>query len=318
MLSAALFAATLANQQPVDLTRSFKAGQTFRYRVRSLLVTETQLIGQPFRLPNDTEINYDSTLQVTGLRPGGFATMVYRRPTMQIIEGETAERDRVINNERTNINLEFSYSPINEITAVKDLNPASSTARFARPLRVQSEGLQRAVNAIMSIGFQGEIYRLALFTGNLSSAIDLQPPLPYEEVKVGETWKRTAMYQPQSKTAGSRELIQKRLDWTYTYNGIVESNGRRVHRITGTISLDTDWADFINQQMGASAARTGLDKIPVKFESKVTYDLDLNTRATLRAQAETKGSWLARLVQLTEPLVDETFTGRTTLTLTNP
>lgn len=324
MTSVAALAALLSASQggapspsPVELLRVFKAGEVMRYQVRSLLVTETQRIGMPFMQPNDLEINYDSSLQISALKADGFATALYKRPTMDIVLGETAERDRVTNKEKSNINLELSLSPINEITGVKDLNAkpaAPPPRRTGGALWMSAAGAAPAPQ--VSIPFVQDLYRLSLYVGSLDAAIDLNPPLPYEEVKTGATWRKTATYQPQAlRGRPNAKMAVQRLDWTYRYEGVVEVKGRKVHRVTGVLALDTDVAKFANQEAGATAGQTGLEAIPLKMTMNVSYDLDLATRKTLAASSEAKGSWSVKLTAAEEPVLEEKFTGRTTLTL---
>lgn len=300
---------------PVELLRQFKVGENLKYQVRSLLVLETKRLGAPYFQPSDLEINYDSSLEVKKLKTDGFAEVVYKRPTMDIVEGETAEEERKVNKEKVNMNFALTLSPINEFTNAKDLNPPKPAPRRTGGVKWAAAGLGGVPQEGASIPFIGELYRLALFVGSLDTAIDLSPKLPYDEVRPGATWKMTASYQPQTLQGSKGKMAVQRLDWTYTYDGVVTSQGKKVHRVTGVLKLDTDLGAFFNQASGVTAGQSGLEKVPVKMESKVLFDLDVNTRHTLLAQAETKGTWSIKVAGLDSNLIEEKFTGRTTSTL---
>jgi hypothetical protein len=299
----------------VELLRQFKVGENLKYQVRSLLVLETKRLGLPYFQPSDMEINYDSSIEVKKLKTDGFAEVVYKRPTMDIVEGETSEEDRKVNKERVNMNFALTLSPINEFTNAKDLNPPKPAPRSSGAAKWASPGFGSTMQEGESLPFVGELYRLALFVGSLDTAIDLSPKLPYDEVRPGAAWKMTASYQPQTLKGAKGKMAVQRLDWTYTYDGVVTSQGKRVHRITGVLKLDTDLGAFFNQAAGVSAGESDLEKLPVKLDSKVTFDLDLNTRHTLSALAETKGTWSLKMSGLESNFIEEKISGRTTLTL---
>ncbi len=130
------------------------------------------------------------------------------------------------------------------------------------PLRLE------AIQDIVS-QFTGELYRLALFIGSMDSALDFNPKLPFEEVKLGEKWKRTVSYQPQGLKGSKGEHAVQRLDMEYSYAGIVERAGTKYHRVNATLALDTDAALFINQAMGMTANQSGLEKLPMKINSTI-------------------------------------------------
>lgn len=305
-----------------SLLRVYKKGEILKYQVRGLMVTETQQIGRPYLQPQDQEINYDSTLEVKELKPDGFADVVYKRPTIEVIMGETAESDRRSSKEKVNFHLLLTMSPINHVTGAKDLTvkpPAKPPAKpGSKPLLAASSmpfaALAGASVGQFSIPFIQDLMRVSLYVGTLDTAIDLNPPLPYDDVKPGATWKKTATYQPQEVKGGSGKVQVQRLDWTYTYDGIKEANGRKVHRITGVLKMDTDVAKMVNEQAG-SAIRSGIEALPVKMDMKVEYDLDPVTRHTLAARSESKGAWSLKAVGAPEIVLEQKFTGRTTLAL---
>lgn len=318
MLATTLIAAAaLGQQDAVELFRQFKAGEKLTYQVRSHLISEQQQYGQPFFLPSEIDINYDFTMDVKEIKADGFAVMEYRRPTMTQIDGETADAAPKTHVEKVNWVMQLTVSPINEITALKDLN-AKPEPKKTGGLRASTFAeIARASTAQLSIGaFIQELQRLSLFIGGLDSAMDFSPKLPYEEVKPGATWKKTVGYSPQVlKGKGDRQAMQ-RLDYTYTYDGLHTMDGQKVHQITALLDLDADAGKFINQALGATPGQTGLRAIKLKLKAKIVYYLDEKTKHTLRADAESKGGWTIEITDLpNDPYVEERLTGKTSLRL---
>ena len=293
LISTLALATSLQTSNPyVDISRVFKAGETSKYAVRSRLQMETRQLGQTVFLPSSVRIDYDFTLNVKQMLDEGFAVHIYRRPTMTITEGETASSPPVKNVEQTNINYEMTLSPANEMTNAKAQDLMSVVGQFT-----------------------GELQRLALFTGSLDSGMDLSPKLPYDEVRVGDTWKRTVGYSPQ-RIANSDKAAVQRLDYTYTYKGIMEVNGQRIHRVQATMSLDSNAAEFVNQSMGMTPGQSGLEAINLKLDATIDFDLDLNTRKTLRALAVSKGGYDVRVAQVPgRPVIEQKLNGRSQLQL---
>lgn len=294
MIASLIIASSLAKAtqaEPVELLRKFKAGEKFGYQVRSHLLIETQQEGQPFFLPEEEELNYDSTLEVKKIKADGFAEAVYLRPKMILVQGDSADGERKEHPENVNFNLSLTLSPINEVTDVKDLNaPVKKPAKggggtFMRMFGPKIPGTQ------VDLSFIQELQRMSIFIGSIDTSLDLSPKLPFEEVKKGDTWKRTASYQPQKVKNEKGKMAVQRIDFTYVYDGLVEYNKEKVHQITGTLHLDTDAGAYINQMMGTTPGQSGLKSIPMKLDSKITYYLDSKTMHTVFVKAESLGNW---------------------------
>lgn len=310
LISTLALATSLQTSSPyVDISRVFKAGETSKYAVRSRLQMETRQLGQTVFLPSSVRIDYDFTLSVKQMLDEGFAVHIYRRPTMTITEGETASSPPRKNVEQTNINYEMTLSPANEMTNAKSL-----VARWAA---ARDGAAPAAPQDLMSIvgQFTGELQRLALFTGSLDSGMDLSPKLPYDEVRVGDTWKRTVGYSPQ-RIANSDKAAVQRLDYTFTYKGIMEVNGQKIHRVQATMGLESNAAEFVNQSLGMTPGQSGLEAINLKLDATIDFDLDLNTRKTLRAMAVSKGGYDVRVAQVPgQPVLEQKLSGRSQLSL---
>ena len=278
---------------PVSLGRVFTKNLKLAYDVQSSLHSEHRLRGLDTWIPEDLDLNYGFTTIVEEMKPDGIAVIHYQRPIMHEIEGETftsQPQDHVIN---SNLNLRLTVSPINEILEMKDLSDkASKPAKkdTSELLAFAGSRRQGSMSGILS-QFVSEMYRLSLFAGSFEASLDFAPKTPFESVKVGETWKHTVGYQPQKlKGKGNKQAVQ-RLDYTFTYKGIVESEGKKVYRVEGSLDLKTDLGDFVYQLVGMKPDDTGLKKVPLTMKSRILFDLDMKTRHTILAQAITESGF---------------------------
>jgi len=311
---------------PVKLNRTFIKGEKLRYDVKSTINAEARQLGLETWMPEDFDIQYQFTTEVVEMKADGIADLKYLRPTTTEIAGETAARPPQKKIDKTNLDMLLTVTPVNEILKIKDLAkkdpPAKPAAKPKPPVRwiVPETGLppQDTLSQILGT-FVGEIYRLSLFLGPLDSSLDFSPKLPFDEVEVGETWKRTAGYSPQKLQGKGDKLAVQRMDYTYTYVGVLESQGKTVHRITADIELKTDLAEFVHQTYGVKSDVTGLKEIPLEFKGKLEFDLELKSHRTLRAFGTSEGGYKVMVVQLpNQPVQEEKFKGRTILKLVNP
>lgn len=314
MIVTALLAAAVAIPQaePVELYRQFTKGEKLDYQIRSHLQTEVKQIGMAYFQPQELDINYDFSLEVQNVKNEGFAQVIYRRPTMTQIDGETADSAPVKSTEKVDWNLSMTISPINEITDLKDLSQAKARtplfSRLASPAPAPGVGQ-------MSLPFVQDLYQMALFIGSMDSNLDLSPKLHYAEVAPGDTWQRTVSYQPQAVKGDKDKQQVQRLDYTFTYNGLVDYEGKKAHKITGTLHLDTDAAKFINQMQGTLPSQSGLEKLPLKLDQEIVFLLDEKTKHTLSARATSTGGWYVKVAGVDQPVREEKIRGRTTLKL---
>jgi hypothetical protein len=307
MLAPALFLALLSpGQAPVELTRKFVKGEKSAYTVKSDLTVEHRAGSLNTFIPEDIGIRYAFTTEVLSLGPDGIAKVRYVRPSITQIEGETFDSPPKPTVEKLNQDVLLTLSPINEILDTKDQTPKKKGKARWTFARAQEDPIEDSMD---------EVYRLALFIGPLDSSLDLAPRLPLEEVKVGDTWKRTVGYQPQTIKGSDKKAVQ-RLDYVYTYQGFKTVNGKAVIRIAGALDLDTDLGAFVNQLIGKPASETGIKEIPLKLKGRITFDLDPKSLKTLRAVGTTEGEFKVFLTaQPDEPIAEERLRGTTTLSL---
>lgn len=258
-------------------------------------------------IPEDFDMNYDFTTFVEDMKADGIAVLHYQRPVVHQIIGETFNSPPKESDEKLNLNVRLTVSPINEILEAKDLNEKPSKAP-KKPdgdfLRNFGQPRQGSLAGVLT-QFISEVFRLSLFAGSFDSALDFAPKTPFTPVKVGETWKRTVGYSPQKlQGKGNKQAVQ-RLDYTYTYKGTVENNGKQFYRVEAALDLKTDLADFVNQLVEMKPDDTGLKKVPLTMKSKILFDLDMKTHHTVLAQATTESGFAIFVTQYPDDAVQE-------------
>lgn len=313
MVATLLASLATVNQETFDISRVFTKGEKLAYSVDANLTIEFRQGALKNFLVQQHAIEYSFTGEVTHMKTDGICQMHYKRPVMIETDfGTDASKPPTRSVEKVNYDLMLDVSPINEVLKLDDLAPPKKQPPKKDGL--YALGGAGSVARLVQTQFQGEVFRLALFVGNMDSSLDLNPKLPFEPVKVGETWKKTVSYQPQVLQGKQKSAVQ-RLDMTYKYEGIVDDdNGKKVHRVTAEIKLDTDVATFLNGVMGAKPEESGLKSMKLKLDSSMTFNLDLKTRKTLMAQAESKGEMNIVLTNnQNEPAQEVKLTGRTTM-----
>ncbi|MBX3118923.1 MAG: hypothetical protein KF784_07635 [Fimbriimonadaceae bacterium] len=300
--------------EPIQLGRVYTKGEKAKYEVHSKLTTESRQVGLDTWIPDDLDLIYQYSYEVVEMKADGICVMRYLRPTMTQIKGATADAPAKKTTEKVDYNLELTVSPSNELLNVKDLTPKKDpkkppTVNFIAAMRAGGKERQDVLGGFLN-QFVGEIYRLAMFAGSLDSSLDFNPKMPYDETKVGETWKRTVGYSPQ-KQQGSEKMAVQRMDYTYTYKGIVDVSGQKYQRITADILLKSDLAEFIHQSFNVKSSVTGLKEIPLNFKASVDFDLDPKTFKTIRANGTSSGGFSIFITDLqNEALQEERFQSR--------
>lgn len=315
---APLIVAAFAISAPeaISLNRVNKGGETQKYKVLSRLNVEQKQLGMDYFLPERFDLNYDFSLEVKKEKVDGIVEVLYKRPTMTQIIGETAEAPSQTKTEKVNYVYKLDLSPINKLLAMEDLSPKKPDGEKGG-LRFLSPRPQGPMQGTMVGMFISELQRLALFVGSLESSMDFQPKLPLFEVDKGDTWKETVSYSPQKLKSKSGKTVMQRLDYVYVYDGIVESKGAKVHRVTATLDMNADMAQFIKDSMGpGDFAQTGLKELNFNLKAKIEYDLDLVTRKTMRAEGNSAGGFKIVVTQFpNEPYIEQKLKGHTTMTL---
>ncbi len=319
MILSAVIAALTSISAPasteVQLARVYKQGEKLTYQIKSNMSAQSRQRGLQTWIPEDFDMNYQFTTEVKAIKAEGVADVLYLRPTMTMIAGETFDSPPKTTVEKVKYNMMLTLSPANEILNIKDLNPPPKE----KPKRKDGDLRFRMVsgtNLVQIDQFISEVHRLALFAGNFESALDFAPRLPFEKLKIGDTWKRTVGYSPQKLKGKDGKTVNQRLDYTYIYKGLVDVNGKKVHRVVGECALDTNLADYVNQLFELKPEESGLKSIPLKFKAKIDFDLDLATGKTLRADAVSEGGFDITITAFpNDPVQEEIFKGRTQLRL---
>lgn len=321
LVSIALAAQTPPAGPPVTLAHQFKKGEESKYGFESTLVAETKPPGVLTFLPRSYGFEYTFTTKVNDVDQDGNARLRYDRPKTVMVQGEFGDEPEVRAAEKGgDIHLNVRVSSINEILEVAEVKPAEggtkpggSTKPGGRFNLLTPNPLQSATQQIAG-QFVSQFYRIALMVGSLDSGLDFSPKLPIVPVRPGQTWKKTVGYSPQNLAGSSRQAVQ-RLDYTYTYVGLADSNGKPVQRITAALDLETDLGTYVNQLFGTKPAESGIKGLLVKFHSVITYDLDPTTFRTIRATANSEGSTKLDVTFQTTPYEEEKFTAQATLKL---
>jgi hypothetical protein len=317
MLTALLIAVTAAPTSAVELYRQWKPNSKVTYEVTSDLQIESRNYTRSVFIPSEQGTKYQFTFEVGKVTDEGFASVAYKRPTVDSIQGETVEHPPITTTEKVNEHLELTMSPVNAITGLKDLTPKKpkegggglALLSFRKGSAVSPEAQD------MIGGFVQDLFRLAMFVASPETSMDFGPSLPLLEVEPGDTWKVTASYQPQVLKDKKGKMAPQRLDYTYTYDGIVDSAGKKVHRVSAALNLDTDIGAFINDLLGAAPSQTGLKALKLKLDAKMEFDLDLETKNTIAGRGTSAGSIVVEIPQLTVPVEEANIRGRARLKL---
>lgn len=315
-----------AQDKPVQLQRTSKAGEKLAYSVKSYLQLETRQIGLDTFIPESLDIDYDFTAEAVASKADGIFDFRYKRPTMTITEGETVDAGPKKTIEKSNYDLMITVSPINEFLETKDLAPkkpekdpkktgGGGGLRYSGNARPGLQDPSQIGGGLIG-QFVQEVQRLALFIGSIDTAIDFQPKLDFREVSKGDTWKRTISYSPQKLKSKGNKTVMQRLDYVYTYGGVVESAGKKVNRVTAELKMNSDLVQFIKDNFDTSQGAFPFKEITFELQAKIDYDLDLQTGHTLKAEANSEGGFKIVAIQYPEdPIVEQKLKGNTKLTL---
>lgn len=306
--------APAAKAAPVELYRKFTVGERLSYAVKASYTTEERSGTQITFLPADIQQSYAFTLDVLKSKADGFAEVKYLRPNFKVSidvgDGPQARTTKV------DQRLKMTVSPLNEPTDIVDETPKKkpkSTAEagviLMRAARRQADG---AILALLG-QFANEIQSLSFFTGPFDVALDLAPKLPIDPVSPGDTWKSTVGYAPQALKGEAKKQATQRLDYTYTYLGLVAVGKTKVQRIVAKLSLKTDVADFGRQLAGDRAEI--FTKAPITLDAEIVFDLDPKTLHTLRATATSRNTVQLYVKGFSAPLDESRAKGTTTLSL---
>ena len=320
-MSLALVGFLLAAQDPAPilLRREYVPHQKFAYAVRSSLHSERRDKHLVTWMPSDLDINYDFSLVVEALKSDGIAIVRYRRPSTTEIEGETFDSPEKTTVSRSDVDLRLTISPFNEVLEMKNLRPkATSLGGRANWLAYHSShrprSFLRSQDADFATQFVGELERLSLFVGNLDSTLDLAPRTPFRALKIGDAWKQTVGYQPQ-RIKGKDEQAVQRLDYTYTFRGLVDGEKGKVLRVEAKLDFSNDLADFIRQLTAADSDQLGLQRFPLGLKATILFDLDPKSKITLRADAASEASFEVFVPNRDDPVYEQRMKGHTTLSL---
>lgn len=310
------------NAKEVMLNRAYKVGDKLEYQVDAGLHVETRELGLNTWIPQELDTVYRFTAEVVSLKPDGGAVVHYLRPTVTDIYGETVDSGPKTKVNKLNWDMLLTMSPINEILSVKDQtkrkpnengggseNRSGDKTSDLRFTTLRQDPLKALLDEVT-----GGIVELVMFMGTLDSGLDFAPKLPWVAVTPGYTWKKSGGFSPQ-KLKESGKMAVQRLDYTYTYTGPIDVDGKHYLRIHADLALDTDIGAFIMQEMDWKPADTELKTIPFTLKAQMDFDLDPATKRTVRAIA-TCGAEAHIFIKEYDNAYDEVkLNGKTTMKL---
>lgn len=286
LLASMLAAGQTAPVEPVQLARVLKPGTTYKYRVVNQLISDERNLMVDTFIPSTSGLEYDIELTIEKELVDGIVEARYQRKNFVAIEGETTERDEVRTPIKPGWDLRIQLSPLNKVLDIKDLTPPRKPARWT------SEGAPVAMTVRQDpiAGFISQIYQLAQMIGPLDGSIDFSPQFPVRPVRPGDTWKVTAGFSPQVlKSDKNKRIAVQRADYTYTYRGLSEFNGKPAHKIESELKIDTDLVDFFAQD--APVVREIYTKIPMNLTAKIVFHVDTVSMHTLDGQMTATGGY---------------------------
>ena len=326
MFFSVLFAAVVPGFiEPVEIYRQWKPDETLAYSVTSRLQIESRTFLHPVYMPQTTKYAYKFTLEVTEVSSEGFAQVVYKKPTVVVTVPETAEKKSFDEIEEVNEHFELTISPVNAVTDFKDLTPkkdddddgggGSGRSLLSNISPGQSRAMQQRIGGVIG-NIISEFYRLANFSGGVDTMLDFSPRLSLFEVEPGDTWEHTASYQPQPLDGKPDKMAPQRIDYTMTYVGVQEVDGKKIHRLTSDLSLDTDIAPFLNGMLRMTTSQSGLKSFKLVLTAHIDFDLDFETKHTLKAIATSEGHLSIEVTDIKDgPFQEIRVKGRTILKL---
>ena len=302
-------------QTETDMSRIFTKGQKLTYQFRSTLNLESRERGLLTWIPQDLDINYNFSFHVTDMKGDGIAVVRYSRPTMTEIEGETVSSPPVTKVDKVNLDYQLSVSPANEIIDQKDLSPKKPIKKDGGNYSLVKTALTAPQLKGFVAQFVSEIYRLSLFVGGIDSGLDFAPKMPTDTVKLGETWKRTVGFTPQKLRGKDGKMAVQRIDYTYTYRGVVDSNGKKVLRVDAKTEINSDLAQYVLQVFDMKPEDTDLKKALLTMKAGIEFDLDVKTRDTIEARATSEAGFSVYLTKFEDPIEEIKMKGHSTMSL---
>ena len=257
---------------PIDLSRVFVNGEHDAYLVHADLHVETWTPASPLWLPDELEFRYRFGSVVSSVSAAGIASIRYTRPEMQELFGERFDAPPRTEDIQQGLDFDLQISPANEMIDAKPHGAAGQTSDeddWHGPPSV-------ATRQASAEDYRAEFIRLAMFVGDVQSSLDFAPRLPFDPVNPGDTWKRTVSYVPGASPSISNQQTH-RVDYTYTFSGVVKTPHGLVDRVHAALHLSEDLA-------GAREGRTAMT-----LDTQIDFDLDPKTRKTLYADAKSTG-----------------------------
>jgi hypothetical protein len=312
MLLAILTATALAQDTPVDLVRTFKAGDKATYAFNSRVQFEYRQVPLETFIPESATYMYTINAAVEKMKPEGVADVRMKRPNISVRMGETFERPPETIVLIKDVNHLITLSRKNQVLDFEDFTP--------RPKEKDGDGGGETLRSMSAsgalqldiMGWMTQLRQLAAFV----NFFDNGPILPNGPVVIGDSWKETVGYAPLTVQAGADKgkNINSRIDYEMTYRGKAVRNGNSYYHIEGIIAQDTDAAPYLADLMGVKLESSPIKSVKLKLDGKVDYYLDISTMAPVEIVATSNGSIDVEVTTYTGgPLYQERFKSRASL-----
>lgn len=300
LLLSTILLATVQSE-PIELIRTYKVGDKFAYEFNSRVDLDEREYPLETFLPSTQRINYLFNMQTEKLMPDGGANLRFKRDKLTIRHSETVDEPPKNETVKTDENLLLTFSRANQIIGIKDESPKkpekpAEGGGYARIVAQQK--VSRIVSSMQMplMQFFIEFIRFAGFV----NFFDFGPNLPAKRVKIGDSWKETKGYSPKTITTGADagKSLMGRIDYTYTYKGTVEKDGKQFVLIEGKLIHDSDVAPFIAGLMRVPPDRSPIKAAKIRFDGTVNYYLDTKSLETVSISAKSDGYCNVELKEL--------------------
>jgi hypothetical protein len=302
-------------QAPVDLVRTFKAGNKATYVFTSRMQFEHRQVPLETFIPEIA--TYTSTINTTveKMKPDGVADVRVKRPDIAVKTGETFDSPPKTIVLIKDVNQLITMSKKNQVLDFEDFTPkpkppaggGGGGGSLLASISVGAAVLQDPIAAWMD-----QLRQLAAFV----NFFDMGPILPNGPVSVGDTWKDTVGYAPVTVSAGADKgkNINARIDYEMTYLGKAEYKGKTYHHIKGKFLQDTDAAPYLADLMGVKPEASMFKSVKLMIDGKVDYYLDLATLDPVEILATSEGSVDVEVTAYSGgPVYQERFKSRASL-----
>lgn len=314
MMVVAILSLVSLSTEPVTLERVFRQGETSTYDFTTRIMLDVRDYPLETFVPVNDQVYYTFVLTTERLKPDGAADVRFKRNKLTIRYGERFDEPPKEEKIGREDNILYTLSRTNQVLSLRDESPKP-------PQRggLQATMMRYASPEVAELAFDiiddwiAQMHQLAGFV----NFFDLGPVLPVHPVESGATWKETVGYAPVTVSEGADKgrTLNARIDFTYTFMGESDYQGRKVYHIQGVYKHDADAAKYIEDLLKEARMASPFKEIRLQMEGKVDYYLDKSTCAVIRINAEANGYFGLTVNELPDtPVMEQKIKSRASLT----